>query len=136
MEQSLSFIPASDEIQPPTVGAGFGTRFGARLIDTIIHNLTGGVFGLAAGIMLGLYGLIAAVPVEELTAKAGAASPLDFAFALIGSILFHTICEYMYGASPGKVICKIHVRQENGQPISLAAAFKRSIAYFIDSLVF
>lgn len=136
MEEPLSPVIPTNEIQPPTVGVGFGVRLGARIIDTLIHNMIGFVFPFGLFIIIAIYGLIADVSTEPIITRAGKSSLLDFVCALLGSIAFHAICEYIYGASPGKLILQIHVKNENGGPISLVAALSRSAAYFVDSLFF
>lgn len=135
MEQSISPFSSSG-IQAPTAGAGFWVRVGARVIDTIVHNIVWLVAAFLAGIAIGIYAMIAGISTSQIFTKSDSTSLTGFILALLGSIFYHTISEYIYGASLGKLIFKIHVKNEEGQPISLKAAFIRSCAYFIDGFFF
>jgi uncharacterized RDD family membrane protein YckC len=121
---------------PPVVeGAGFAIRFLARFIDTIY----GVILGLAGGV---LTGIILAVLQRAQVIEPGwqrhlhDRDPLTFVLSLCGVVLYHTLCEGIYGASIGKLICQLRVISENGGWCSLAPAFIRSISYFVDALFF
>ena len=134
MEQSL---PISSQVtQIPRLGAGFGLRLGAQVIDLIIHNVLGLVVGLLTGILIGLFAFATGTASSVLTAKLQASTPFDYVLALIGYAIYHTICEGMHGATLGKLIFKIHVLREDGNPASLVSAFIRSLAFYIDGLFF
>ena len=135
MEQSISVSPSS-EIQAPLTGAGFWTRAGARVIDTIAHNIVWSVAALLVGIAIGIYSTISGVPTSQILSKSKGTSVISFFLDLVGFIFYQAISEYIHGASLGKLIFKIHVKNEDGQPISMKAALIRSCAYFIDGLFF
>jgi len=63
-------------------------------------------------------------------------SLLTFILSLLGSILFHTLCEGIHGSTPGKLLFSMMVVKETGSPCGLKAALIRSLAYLIDSLFF
>lgn len=134
MEQS---IPVSSQVtQAPRLGAGFGLRAGAQVIDLIIHNVLGLVIGLATGILIGLYAFATGTPPSLLTAKLQVTTPIGYILALTGYVVYHAICEGMHGATLGKLIFKIHVLKEDGNPASIGSAFIRSLAFYIDALFF
>jgi uncharacterized RDD family membrane protein YckC len=135
MEQSIPIL-SSSEIQAPTAGAGFWVRVGARVIDTIVHNIVWYVAAFLVGIVISIYAMMAGISTSQIFARSGSTPAIGFILALIGSIFYQTISEYIYGASLGKLIFKIHVKNEDGQPISMKAAFIRSCAYFIDGIFF
>lgn len=135
MEQLVSVSPLS-EIQTPTAGVGFWVRAGARVIDTIVHNVVWYVAAFFVGIAISIYAMISGIPTSQIFSKSESTSAFGFILALVGSILYHAISEYLHGASLGKLIFKIHVKNEDGQPISMKAALTRSCAYFIDGLFF
>lgn len=133
MEQS---IPVSQIIQPPRVGASFGVRVGAQIIDLIVHNVFSLVVGLVIGILIGLYAFATGTSSSTLTAELQRSTPISYILALTGYAVYHTICEGMHGATLGKLIFKIHVLNEDGSPASMGSAFIRSLAFYIDGLLF
>ncbi len=135
MEQSV-LVSSSSEIQPPMSGAGFWVRAGARVIDTIVHNIVWYVAAIFVGIAISIYASISGISTSQIFAKSESTSPIGFILALVGTISYHAISEYIHGASLGKLIFKIHVKNDGGQPISLKAALIRSSAYFVDGLFF
>lgn len=133
MEQ---FIPNSSQaIQAPSLGAGFGLRFGARVIDIIVHNIVWLGSTFTTGVIIGLYGLIIGVNSPTLLARMST-KPINCMFPLIGYVIYHSICEGMHGAALGKFIFKLHVLQEDGSSVSTGAGFIRSIAFYVDGLFF
>jgi uncharacterized RDD family membrane protein YckC len=134
MEQSAPV--SSQVIQAPRLGAGFGPRAGAQVIDLIIHNALSLVAGLVFGILIGVYALATGTHPSVLTAKLQASTPIGFILALTGYVIYHTICEGMHGATLGKLIFKIHVLKEDGNPASIVSAFIRSLAFYVDAMFF
>jgi uncharacterized RDD family membrane protein YckC len=134
MEQSLSINMQAN--QAPTYGAKFGLRAGAQVIDLIIHNIVALIVGFGLGILVGLFALFTGTPVASLTVKLQGSTFWDYILALLGFAIYHTICEGFHGATLGKLIFKIHVVDESGNPCSPAAAFTRSAAFYIDALFF
>ena len=134
MEQSL--LTSSQAIQQPRLGAGFGLRAVAQIIDLIIHNVLGITVGLIVGVLVGIYAGITGTPLSTLTTKLEGVTPIGLILAGLGYVLYHAICEGVHGATLGKLICKLHVIRESGEPASLGSAFIRSLAFFIDGLFF
>jgi uncharacterized RDD family membrane protein YckC len=135
MEQSV-LVSSTSEIQAPISGVGFWARAGARVIDTIIHNIVWFVAAFLFGVAISIYAMISGIPTSQILAKSGSIPGVGIVLALVGYIFYHAISEYIYGASLGKLIFKILVKNENGQPISMKASLIRSCAYLIDGLFF
>jgi len=134
MEQPIPVSSETTEI--PSQGVGFGQRTGAQVLDLILHNILGLVAGLFIGVLIGIYATATGIPVSTLTAKLQSTSLIGYIFALSGYIIYHAICEGIYGATLGKLILKIHVLKEDGNPISFGSALIRSFAFLVDSLFF
>jgi uncharacterized RDD family membrane protein YckC len=130
------------EQQPPPLpeiaiveGAGFGIRFLARLIDLIFGYMLGILFGIIAGLVLAM--LQAAGKIDPgWQHRVRGLSAMGFGLSLLGVILYHTVTEGIYGASLGKLMCRLHVLTADGRPCDMARAFRRSLAYLWDSLFF
>jgi len=130
-------IPVSSEAaQIPSLGAGFGIRTGAQIIDLIIHNILGLIAGSFLGVLIALYAAVAGIPASALTAKLQTTSLIGYIIALVGYALYHAICEGVHGATLGKLILKIHVLREDGNPASFGSTIIRSFAFFIDGFFF
>ncbi len=105
----------------------------------VIDIAYGIILGFIAGVLAGL-GLVIAD-------QAGLITPgwqnriegLDlpgFGFGLLGAFLYHSITEGMFGASLGKLACRLRVVTEEGRPIGFGRALMRSLAYYFDALFF
>ncbi len=134
MEQSLPVSSAG--IPVPRLGAGFGLRAGAQIVDLIIHNVIGVAASFTAGIFIALYAMATGTSSSTLIAKLDATTPSGIILALLGYAVYHAICEGMHGATLGKLIFRIHVLREDGNPAGIGAALIRSIAFNIDALFF
>ena len=129
-----------DEPVPPATGtiangAGFGIRAAARVIDIVYGIVIGFFGGVFAGIILVLLdrdGLIAPGWQERL----GGVDLAGWGFGLLSTLFYHWLTEGMYGASLGKLVCGLRVVSEESRPIGLTQAFKRSLAFYWDSLFF
>jgi uncharacterized RDD family membrane protein YckC len=116
-------------------GAGFGIRAAARVIDLVYGFVLMLIAGLLAGITLALLEQAGVVePGWENRIEEGKA--VDWVLSLLTFVLYHSVTEGMYGASLGKLICRLHVAAEDGRAITLGKAFKRSLAYCWDALFF
>lgn len=120
---------------PVSEGAGFGIRAIARIIDLVYGLSLMVVAGFLAGLVLVILER-AGLAESGWEDRAGEGKLLDWILGLMIAVVYHSVTEGMYGASLGKVICRLHVVTEDGQPIALAKAFKRSLAYCWDSLFF
>jgi uncharacterized RDD family membrane protein YckC len=115
-------------------GVGFWPRAAARIIDTVVHY----VVGIFSGILFGILVFIASAghPDPVRLARLGHTGISGFVLALLGLVVFHTICESVHGSTPGKFVLSMVVVQEDGSPCRPRSAFIRSLAYFVDSLFF
>ena len=106
--------------------AGFPMRILAKLIDYAISML---VFGAAARALE--WGLLQAG--IDWPAILPARSPgQSILWMLISPAAFFTPSEAMAGCTQGKVICRLRVIKDNGQPCSFAAALVRNLLLPID----
>ncbi|MBZ5511021.1 MAG: RDD family protein [Acidobacteriia bacterium] len=116
--------------------AGFGIRTAARLIDIGVHWL----IALVSGFVFGLFLLIAAggnqIAVQNAVASLRQRSIIALVLSILGSAMYHTVCEGGYGSTLGKLIMGLVVLGEDGQPCRFRSALGRSFAFYIDSLFF
>jgi len=132
----------AEEITPPVLAetlmrasAGFGIRFGARLIDTVYGIVLGGLFGLVLGVALGILIATGKVPHEAIEALRHNAWH-SYGLGILGSYLYISLCEGICGTTIGKLACGLNVVRVDGSPCTLAAAFKRDLLYHWDALFF
>jgi uncharacterized RDD family membrane protein YckC len=127
------------EVQPralPQAVAGkrFGIRAGAYIIDYILFYVINYVnsFVVSIVIMFILAFITGQVPeVSEQDYRI-----LDIIISIILFIIYFTVFEWLYGASPGKLILKMRVVMEDGSPCSLRAAIHRGVLRLIDGILF
>jgi uncharacterized RDD family membrane protein YckC len=115
--------------------AGFGIRLGARLIDLAVHWVVFTVSSFVSGIVLAI-AVRDPARVQAIFTALRRTSVFAFVFALVGSALYHSICEGLHGSTIGKRICGLVVLNDEGQPCNLRSALGRSLAYFVDALFF
>lgn len=99
--------------------AGFWIRFGAKFIDGIILQIGGYVLGMLVG--LAFRGSDAAVVIATL---------LALAFNLAYSVYFVG----KFGATPGKMACKLEIIRPDGSPMTYGRATGRFFAEILSSL--
>lgn len=116
-------------------GMSFGIRAGAYIIDTIIFNAVifgGGVVGVAAlSIILVLVG--------RLLVPESAESELTLNGYLVGlalSTVYFCVFEWLYGATPGKLILRMRVVREDGDRPRLWQTLVRGMFRYVDGLFF
>lgn len=128
-------FPAINVVEPPTSGAGFAIRAGARILDSIILQALSLFTGFVTGIIVAVTLRILEMDLS-IAQKLGTLSIIDVAFSLINYILYFAICETICGASIGKLTFGLQVVADTGYPISLKDALIRSFAYYIDGILF
>jgi uncharacterized RDD family membrane protein YckC len=101
------------------VYAGFWIRFGAKFIDGIILNIAGRLLGLIIG--LAMKGNDSAIYV------AGAVG-----FAINAAYVIYFTGKF--GATPGKMACKLEVIRPEGEPMTFGRATGRYFAEILSSL--
>jgi uncharacterized RDD family membrane protein YckC len=127
----LPIIPKQDKLTT----AGFWIRALARIIDMVFGLLIGLVAGVLGGIVLGILNAFGVLPAGWQQHIHGFSLTI-LGFSFLGNILYHTICEGIYGATLGKLCCGIRVISEDGKPSNLKGALIRTLAYFFDALFF
>jgi uncharacterized RDD family membrane protein YckC len=115
--------------------AGWGIRAGARIIDNIVGLVVGAVGGAIGGVIVGVLGAMGVLG-ENWQALIGQQSAGAFLLSAIGGLSYHTIAEGLGGASIGKLVCGLRTIGTDGRPCSLAGAFKRSLAFYVDGFFF
>jgi uncharacterized RDD family membrane protein YckC len=114
-------------------GKRFGIRAGAYLIDTIVTIGTSWAAGFVCGLFLGVaFVIIGREPLFDEEAVGTLDCISGIALALTYFILF----EWLFGASPGKLILGMRVVREDGSPCTLSAAIVRGFLRYIDGILF
>lgn len=124
----------SAETAPVTSGAGFGIRAAARIVDTVYIYLIVFLSGIPAGIVLVVLegaDVIAPGWEDRITATN---KIFDYAIGFLAGLVYHSITEGMYGASVGKLACKLRVVGKDGGSLRMSQAFRRSLLYYFDAL--
>ncbi len=133
--EAASAVPVNIDPYELQTG-GFGIRFLGRLIDWIV----GMVLGLFAGLIGGIIGAILAaagvVDGDWLQRMQAVNFFGNLVWGLIAGLLYHTVAEGIGGATIGKLLIGHRVVDANLRPAGALAAFKRSLAYFVDSFFF
>jgi uncharacterized RDD family membrane protein YckC len=109
--------------------AGFWIRFAAIFIDGIILAVAGGMVGMLFG--AGMF------------ATMGNAAGVNITVFLINSLVgfflrmvYETYCVGKWGATPGKMACKIKVITPEGGKVSYGRAFGRFWGKMLSGLIF
>ena len=123
------------DTSPVIEGAGFWIRALARGLEVAYGYVLGLVSGVLGAIVLLILQSLSIIDPGWQTGISQGKLPL-FLMSLLGGICYQTLCEGMCGASLGKLICGLRVMSEDGSPCRLKPALIRSLAYFIDALVF
>jgi uncharacterized RDD family membrane protein YckC len=118
-----------------TQGKKFGIRAGAYILDGVILNVVGipiipgalFLFRLAVGMLMQAHIMVVT-----------GAPPwwVTYSVAIAVNVLYFVIFEWLYGATPAKLILKMRVVQADGQPCSFRAALVRGILRIFDGLFF
>ena len=115
---------------------GFSTRALAYILDLIIIFVFDLISGFAGGLFVVILILIYFfISGRELTFAEESTQFLNFILGLILTIIYFTLFEWFYGASPGKVLLRMRVVKISGQSLDLKAAFTRGIYRIIDGFV-
>lgn len=110
--------------------AGFWIRAGAKIIDYIILFLVNFVLSLAAGALF-----IPAVPDPESVGRTVIPS-IIIGFAQWGiGLAYGTWFVGRFGATPGKMACRLAVVTPDGEKVSYLRAFARCLAEYISGAI-
>lgn len=150
-------VPNTDERPPPSpiagvktvpfpipiVGAGFWIRTLARIIDflfgAIVLNFI--VMISFSFIISGMEALHIIDPVsDDITFQLFLSNGSLLTACLLtyygGAALYHTVCETFYGATLGKLFCKLRVLSIDNEACTLKSAFIRNIMFYFDYFLF
>ena len=133
---SANAVPSTPYAQSGLVTVGFGKRAAARIIDFVLHMGVGLFAGILVGIIVAVASAISgtdAQPLLDRMSKTGVASSV---VAILGMMLYYTICEGLHGSSAGKLLLGLVVLREDGRPCTYSQAAGRSFAFLIDGLFF
>lgn len=122
--------------QNKLIGASFGLRFAARLIDLVIHYGAWLAAVFVTAIALGIYAGITKGSANDLINIITAPSGFAFSAAALGYVAYHTFSEGFYGTSPGKRLLGLAVVKPDGSACRVPAALGRSLAFYVDGLFF
>jgi Flp pilus assembly protein TadD/uncharacterized RDD family membrane protein YckC len=117
-------------------GKGAGPRAGAYLLDSILLFFWGIAVVLLGPLVLGKtlvagYAFYAAKLRTDVSVRT-----LSYLLALLMGIVFFALCEWLYGATPGKLLLRLRVVKTNGARCSLAGALIRGALRLVDGLFF
>lgn len=115
-------------------GKSFGIRAGAYIIDTIVIYVVDLAMGLLAGILIGIIYAVITGQVPVFSEQGNQFLNVFVSFVL--TTIYFTLFEWLYGATPGKLILGMRVIQENGSACGLGSAFLRALLRMIDGLLF
>jgi uncharacterized RDD family membrane protein YckC len=122
--------------QPPIaqlMGKGFGVRAGAYVIDVVVMWITTLAVSFVTGTILGIILIMIG---REISFEQQQFRALDLLIGFITSTLYFVFFEWLYSATPGKLILGLRVIMENGAPCSFRAAFIRALLRLIDGFFF
>jgi uncharacterized RDD family membrane protein YckC/ribosomal protein S27AE len=108
--------------------AGFWIRVAAYIIDIIIQSIARILIGMLFG--LGMFVAIGAAPAANLSVM--------MINALVGFLLgiaYETYCVGKWGATPGKMACKLKVVTPEGEKVGYGRAFGRYWAKMLSGFI-
>jgi len=106
---------------------GFWIRLAAKIIDTIAMGIIQLVVSVPLGLMLGISNSSDSVMLIG--------QGVNLLFSLIMPIIYSTWFLGTYAATPGKMACRLSVVSAYGERISYMAAFGRTMAEWLSSLI-
>ncbi len=113
-------------------GKGFWHRASSYILDCILMNVLGVANVITAAMLLALVNALASpdlIPVRN-------TDVFDTAVSIASFIVYFSIFEWLFGATPGKAISKLRVVMLDGSPCTIAAALARGGARLVDGLMF
>lgn len=122
---------AGGDSAPAVEGKGFGVRAGALALDGILLSVMGVVVIPIGLLLLGrppLAGVIYAARVRQ------DSSLQNLYIGLIVELMYFTLCEWLYGATPAKLLLRLRVVKVGGQRCGLVSALVRSVLRPVDVL--
>jgi uncharacterized RDD family membrane protein YckC len=108
--------------------ASFGLRFGAKLLDGIILWIGQLIIGFVAGLLMTVGGG------DEATGMILFQVVLIF-FSLVVNFVYNIFFIGKFGATPGKMACKIKVVQPDGSPVGYGRATGRAFGEIVSGII-
>jgi uncharacterized RDD family membrane protein YckC len=121
------------EVNELDVGKKFGRRAGAYILDSVFYNV---IFFVIYFFELMMTGLILSLSGQAYPVDAQSNLCLNLVISFVLFFLYFVIFEWLFGATPGKLILGMRVIQQNGAPCRLGAALIRGLLRFIDGFFF
>ena len=115
-------------------GKRFGIRAGAYLIDSIVIFVFNFVMSAIAGLLFGIIYALSTGRAPVLSERSD--QWLNYFIGFILMTIYFTLFEWLYGATPGKLVLGMRVIKEDGSPCGLGSAFIRALLRLIDGLIF
>jgi uncharacterized RDD family membrane protein YckC len=106
--------------------AGFWIRFAAKFIDSIILQ----IISLGTGFLLG-----AGIAASNTNIGETEINLLGGLIGLVTAAIFNIFFVGKYGATPGKMACKLRIVRPDGEPLSYWRAAGRHFAEYLSSLI-
>jgi uncharacterized RDD family membrane protein YckC len=137
LERSSQMETAMAQPQAPTsylqaTGKSFGIRAGAYILDTVVLYAVNFTVSFMVGLITSLIYAVLTGQVLNLAGQDNLFLNILLGFVLM--TLYYTMFEWLYGATPGKLILGMRVIKEDGSPCSLGSAFIRALLRMIDGL--
>jgi uncharacterized RDD family membrane protein YckC len=120
----------------PAAGKSFVSRAMAYIIDTVVEIGVIFLVSIVMGVLLGLLFVLAGRQLNIDQTSSVQTTCINFAVGAIVTIAYYTLFEWLYGATPGKLLLGFRVVKETGEPCDSGAAFVRALLRFIDGLFF
>jgi uncharacterized RDD family membrane protein YckC len=131
----LSISPAADAL-PLEAAGGFGVRFGARLIDSIVTMVLGFGGGIVAGVIAAVLAASGAID-DDWGARVQTASfAWNLGWGSLASVLYFATSEAIAGTTIGKLVLGYRVVTTDLAPCTVGGAIIRELAYYIDAFFF
>jgi uncharacterized RDD family membrane protein YckC len=127
---AISESPLS--IPVSAVGMKFSKRAWAYIIDWLTVSALTYLSAFFVSMVYSLFYIIIAgtSPNFEIS------KTLDYLISFVMSIVYFSVFEWLYGASLGKLILRMHVVMTDGSPCTLKAAIIRGLLRLVDGLFF
>ncbi|MDB4933000.1 MAG: hypothetical protein JWM10_5484 [Myxococcaceae bacterium] len=117
--------------------AGFGVRFGARLIDVIARLVVSFGAGIAYAVIVAAAAVARGTSVDAALAPQGSPYALNtFLIGFMASVAYHAIAEGISGATLGKLLCGLRVTTPALGRASAVGVVIRNAAILVDGLFF
>ena len=124
--QPAAYVPPGPV--PGLLWGGIGERFGALLIDGVILVLSLFVVGFLATAIDG--------PSSPERATSAAVTAITWVWLAL-AFIYHPVCWWAFGATPGKKAFGLRVAQAaNGQSLGIGAVLVRYLIFFIVTMIF